>query len=164
MIRYLILNIALISFVNLSAQDTQFSQYFNIPNYMNPSLTGSGSPHIRGIFHSRVQWPGLETQKLSNILSLEKSLNDINSGVGVLFLADNYSKGTLKKHILNFQYAYTLDINDSYSLKTGVSAGFIAYTKSNEQLLYPDQYDSFGLTGASSQEPIINKKLYAVRA
>lgn len=157
MIRYVILNITLFSFLNLSAQDTQFSQYFNIPNYMNPSLVGSGSPHVRGVFHSRAQWPGLETQKLSNILSLEKSLNGINSGVGVYFLADNYSKGTLKKHTLNFQYAYTLDINDSYSLKTGISAGFISYKKSNEQLLYPDQYDSFGLTGATSQEPIINQ-------
>ncbi len=134
------------------AQDTQFSQYYNTPNYMNPALVGAGSPHWRGIVHSRWQWTGLEAQSFSNMVSAEKSINSINSGVGGYILIDNYGKSTLNKYTVNLQYAYTATINDNISLKSGVTAGFILHQINEGSLVFPNEYDSFGLTGASSGE------------
>ena len=48
----------MVTVLKVSAQDPQFSQYYQSPLYLNPGFTGI-TPQQRATFNHRIQWPNL---------------------------------------------------------------------------------------------------------
>src|SRR3978361_1773308 len=79
-----------------SAQDPQFSQYYNAPFYLNPAFTGTGD-NTRAVFNYSRQWPGVSstTPYVTTAFSFDHNIEPINSGVGILFTRDQQGAGKL---------------------------------------------------------------------
>ena len=66
-----------------TAQDTQFSQYYNSTLYLNPAFTGTGMDTRVGVNY-RLQWPGLGSPFKTYSVWADYNMTSVNSGIGML--------------------------------------------------------------------------------
>ena len=75
-------------------QDAQLTQFYAAAPHLNPAFAG-GTLENRIAFHYRNQWPGLPGRFVSYGASYDVFIPKINSGIGVLFAADEAGTGAL---------------------------------------------------------------------
>jgi len=73
--------------VSASAQDPQFSQYYQAPLYLNPGFTGI-TPQQRLVVNNRIQWPNLPQAFNTFMASYDIWVDELRSGFGILRVAD----------------------------------------------------------------------------
>ena len=76
--------LALIS-VESKAQDPIFTQYFLVPETINPGFTGFLETTSAGLIH-RTQWPDLNLKIETDYAYFSTWAENANSGIGVNFL------------------------------------------------------------------------------
>ena len=74
--RFIILILFFFS-TNLKSQDPIFTQFYNVPEYLNPSFTGGGEGSQIGIIN-RTQWFGLNYGLNSQFFYFDGYLENIN--------------------------------------------------------------------------------------
>jgi type IX secretion system PorP/SprF family membrane protein len=129
-----------------TAQNFQYSQYYNAPLHLNPAFAGT-SDASRVVLNARSQWTGQPSMLLNASASYDINLPNINSGVGAVISNDFWGSTDLRNTSLDLMYAYGLPINQDgtmairFALKAG--AGNLAYNFG--KATFGDQYSNRGL-------------------
>jgi len=140
-----------------SAQDYQFSQFYANILYLNPAFAGSAHKN-RVILHQRLQWPSLDARYTTSVVSFDHYFEKTNSGVGIIFTHDVQGGKNISSNDVSLQYSYELSINEKYSFRAGLQAGFVSRYINYSVLTFPDQYSVNGLVSSTSAEPFGNQK------
>ena len=117
--RLIISCVGLILCLNTSAQDPQFSQYYNNPIYLNPAYAGN-TRQYQFIFNSRFQWTNTPARYVSNAFSAEGNFAQSNSGVALQVLHDRAGTGDLTYASAAGIYAYKAKLNRNTLLSIGL--------------------------------------------
>ncbi len=142
---------------NSIAQDYQFSQFYANILYLNPAFAGSAHKN-RVILHQRLQWPSLDAKYVTSVVSFDHYFAKANSGIGILYTHDVQGGKNISSNDLSLQYSYELSINEKYSFRAGLQAGFVSRYVNYSVLTFPDQYSVDGLISSTSAEPFGNQK------
>jgi type IX secretion system PorP/SprF family membrane protein len=140
------------SIIRTMAQDPEFSQYYAAPLSLNPAFTGTASDH-RFIANHRNQWPNITNGFVTYALSYDYNMEHLNSGMGVMIMTDKAGTANLKSTLINFQYAYKVNLNNKWVLSSGLNFGLGYRNIDFNKLVFGDQleFDSDG--GTPSDDP-----------
>lgn len=122
------------------AQDPEFSQYYAAPLYLNPAFAGTSVDH-RFIANYRNQWPNISQAFETYAFSYDYNLDQLNSGLGFLLMADRAGSANLKSTQFNFQYAYKVKLSDKMILSSGLNFGLGSRTIDFNKLVFYQQLD-----------------------
>lgn len=138
--------------IGIRAQDPVFSQFYAAPLHINPAFAGiTYAPRIT--LNYRNQWPSWPNAFVTYAATYEQSLEDFNSGIGLVLLTDNAGDGRYKTNLFSLVYSYQVRLQDEFAIKFGVEAGFIQSTVDWDKLVFEDQIDPInGPTGNGSEE------------
>ncbi len=126
------------------AQDPMFSQFYSTPLVLNPAFAGTTyAPRISTTY--RNQWPihadEGTTAYSTYAVSYEQFVPALNSGFGILVLADNAGGGILKTTNFAANYAYRIELSDEFNVRLGINAGFKQSNIDWDRLTFLDQLD-----------------------
>jgi len=122
------------------AQDPEFSQYYSAPLYLNPAFAGTSVDH-RFIANYRNQWPNVTQAFETYAFSYDYNLDQYNSGLGFLVMADKAGSANLKSTQFNFQYSYKVKLSDKFILSSGLNFGVGSRTIDFNKLIFYQQLD-----------------------
>ena len=114
------------TFIQLKAQDPEFSQFYANPMYTNPAFAGSECGRIALAY--RMQYYGLPGGFVTFNGSYDQRVKEIGGGFGIMFTNDKAGEGVLTANHVNAAYAYELATESGVNFRFGVQAGF--YQKS----------------------------------
>ena len=124
--------------LNTYTQDPIFTQFHNVPEYLNPSFTGAGEGSQIGIIN-RSQWFGLNYGLNSQFFYFDGYIDNINSGLGISILNHHESITKYNFTQVNFNYSYQVQLSDGWFFYPSVSAGFGIKDFAFDNLLLEDQ-------------------------
>jgi type IX secretion system PorP/SprF family membrane protein len=149
-IKVILLLLTLIG-IEVKAQDFQFSQFYNVPLYMNPAFAGS-LHKTRISLHQRLQWPRLDARYTTSVLSADKYFANYKSGMGLIIMQDYQGGGQISSSEIHLMYSYELVLNRKFTFRPGLQLGYVSRHIDYAELRFPHQYDNQqGLVG--SQDP-----------
>lgn len=122
------------------AQDPEFSQYYAAPLHLNPAFSGTSVDH-RFIANYRNQWPNISQAFQTYAFSYDYNLDQYNSGLGFLLVADKAGSANLKSTQFNFQYAYKVKLSDKFVLSSGLNFGLGSRSIDFNKLVFYQQLD-----------------------
>jgi type IX secretion system PorP/SprF family membrane protein len=117
-----------------SQSDFDLSQRWFNESIYNPGATGN-SFSTGVFFHSRVQWIGTDGAPITNAVSADTYVDDINSGFGLAVYTDKI--GYLSSWSARAAYAYYIHIGKNASLALGLSG----YLQNRNSHISPDMLD-----------------------
>ncbi len=120
------------------AQDTQYTQYYAAPLYLNPGFTGSGQHH-RFVANHRNQWPSLPGNFVSYSFSYDYHMDNIKSGVGLLITTDKAGSADLRSTNLGFLYSYKVNLAGKWLFSPGLYFGYGRKSVNFDKLIFGDQ-------------------------
>jgi len=124
----------------LQAQDPMFSQFYASPLQINPAFAGvTIAPRLT--LNYRNQWGQIEGGYETYAATYEQSLADLNSGIGLILMADDAMDGVYKTNRVSGVYGYELKINRNSFIKFGIEAGLIRTSVDWDRLRFGDQID-----------------------
>ncbi|MBT1707569.1 type IX secretion system membrane protein PorP/SprF [Fulvivirgaceae bacterium PWU5] len=132
--------LAIVYTLAAKAQDPEFSQYYAAPLYLNPAFAGTSEDH-RFMANYRNQWPNITTAFETYAFSYDYNLSSLNSGLGVLILADKAGSANLKSTQFNLQYAYKVRLSDKWVLSAGLNFGVGFRTVDYNRLVFYEQLE-----------------------
>ncbi len=138
-----------------TSQDTQYSQFYANPLYLNPAFAGTGA-NSRVALNYRLLWPNLPQAFASYSASFDYHAEPINSGFGVLFYRDQEGTANLNNSATAFIYSYDINIERHTVIRPAIQFGYIIRSIDNSKLLFSDQID-FGIDGVPSSDPNLNR-------
>ena len=100
-----------------AAQDTQYSQFYAAPLYLNPALTGSTQLTRIGINY-RNQWPGLDQSFNSYSAYIDHYMFDYNSGIGLIFNGSQESMAQLSTNEIGLLNLFLFNCFHSKAFKS----------------------------------------------
>lgn len=135
--------VAMVTILQLSAQDPVYSQFYHAPLQLNPALTGIGhAPRITALY--RNQWPAVSETFASYAtysVSYDQYFEDYNSGIGVMILADDAGGGLIKTNRVGLFYSYNLQLSNNTFLKAGLEGSLLQTRIGWDKLTFGDQLD-----------------------
>lgn len=117
------LGILLLVAGRLSAQDPQFSQFYNAPLYLNPGFTGI-TPQQRLIANHRLQWPNLPQVFSTYAVSYEMFVGELKSGFGVMATTDKMGTGGWRTTTAGLLYSYKVRLSEDWVFSPGLYFGY----------------------------------------
>ncbi|ACU02467.1 PorP/SprF family type IX secretion system membrane protein [Pedobacter heparinus] len=134
--------VLLIMLVSLGAlgQDHIYSQFFNAPIYLNPSLTGQFEGDIRMNLIYRNQWTGLSGDLSYITASADLNISKFAGGVGLMFTRSSEGTAYLVKNNAAATYSYSVG-GDDFVASFGIQAGFTNRQIDWSKLVFADQID-----------------------
>lgn len=122
------------------AQDPEFSQYYAAPLYLNPAFSGTSVDH-RFIANYRNQWPNISQAFETYAFSYDVNLDQYNSGLGFLLVADKAGSASLRSTQFNLQYAYKVKLSEKFVLSSGLNFGMGSRSIDFNKLVFYQQLD-----------------------
>jgi len=158
------------SISGLKAQDIHYSQFYQSPLLLNPSLTGHmvGKYRVNAMY--RRQWttisnkPVYETPSIGfdmNILRKDGKPNSL--GLGINLMNDRSSGGILQTFNLMLSAAYHIDVskNEKFYLSVGLQGGLMNKRLDIDEILFASQFNGDELDGSmASGEAFDNTSIY----
>lgn len=154
-----IIYILCLSAIGGFAQDIHFSQFYNSPLTLNPTLTGlaEGKFRVGGIY--RTQWSKVarpfRTASVAFDMPLQKGFADGDKlGVGLVFFHDQTGEYNLTTLTVNGSFAYhkVLDKDNRHYLSLGLQVGFTQKRFDFSDGLFADQIDGTLTGGGNTAE------------
>lgn len=132
--------LSIIANFSLSAQvDAQLTQYFEVPNYYNPSAIGTiDFIKIRG--DMRMQWVGIENAPQSIALAADMPLKFLNQKFGVGLVMQNETMGLYSNMVLGAQLGYKFKLLKG-EFSAGVQVGLLNQQFKGTEVFIPDNDD-----------------------
>ena len=130
----------ILSFATSKAQDQLFSQFFNAPIYLNPSLTGQFDGDLRIGMIYRNQWSALGGDLSYLNASADIYVPELAGGIGLSFNRSSEGVAYLLKNNIAATYAYSVG-GDDFTANFGLQAGFTNRTIDWSKLVFGDQID-----------------------
>lgn len=142
------------------AQDPIFTQYFLIPEILNPGFTGFMETTYAGIIH-REQWPDLDLRIDTDYAFVNTWSDNLNSGLGISFLNQRENLTNYNYSQINANYAYRVRLNDDWYFRPAVEAGIGLKSFAFQNLLLEDQINiRTGVINTSTMDPaLLNRKM-----
>ena len=106
----------------IKAQDPIFTQYFMMPQTINPSFTGYLETTQFGVIH-RTQWPSLDLRVDTDYGFMNTWVDEANSGIGVSFLRQRESQTRYTYSQINASYAYSVRLGQRWFFRPGIEIG-----------------------------------------
>jgi type IX secretion system PorP/SprF family membrane protein len=131
----------------LKAQDAQFSQFYNSPLFINPSLTGAFDGNNRVFINYRNQWSSITTPYKTFAFSYDMGLMKKKEGngflgVGISFLSDKAGSSQLGLNQVNLSLAYHVQISEYNNISAGIMGGFAQRSIDYSNLQWASQFNS----------------------
>ena len=120
------------------AQDQQFTQFYAVPNGLNPAFAGA-SVQSRLSMQYRNQWAAIPGGFQAGNCSYDQYISDIKSGVGLMFSYDRAGSGGLSTSALSVQYAYEAKIRRNWYFRPALQFGYGMKSINFEKLTFYDQ-------------------------
>lgn len=139
--KLVILSLLFIFAGNLSAQDAQFSQFYNAPLFLNPGFTGI-TPQQRVIANHRLQWPNLPQVFSTYSFSYEMFSNELKSGFGLMATTDKMGTGGWRTTTAGLLYSYKVRLNEYWVFSPGIYFGYGQQGIDQSKLLLGDELAS----------------------
>ncbi|MFV8465759.1 PorP/SprF family type IX secretion system membrane protein [Flavobacterium sp. LB1P62] len=146
--------------LTVKAQDPIFTQYFMVPETLNPGFTGFLETTNAGILH-RTQWPDLNFRVDSDFGFINTWLENANSGIGVNVLNHREKFTNYNFTQVNFNYAYRVQLNDDWFFRPAIEMGFGNKSYGFQNIVLEDQINiGQGTINTSSVDPLLlNEKV-----
>lgn len=125
---------------NAKAQDTQYSQFYAAPLYLNPALTGASELTRIGVNY-RNQWPGLDHSFNSYSAYIDHYIFDYNSGIGLIFNGSQESMANLSTNEIGLSYAYRLKLGEEMFFRIGGMVSYMQRDAFFSDLVFGSQID-----------------------
>lgn len=154
-IKLLFIIISFCIYSKAKAQDPVFTQYFLVPETLNPGFSGFMETTYTGIIH-REQWPDLDLKIDTDYAFLNTWNENISSGYGISVLNQRENASKYNFTQINANYAYRVRINDDWYFRPALEVGFGLKSFAFQNLLLEDQINiRTGITNASSIDPLL---------
>lgn len=156
--RIIIILLTCISFTQLNGQDIHFSQFFNTPLIVNPSLTGVFGGDQRAMILYRNQWSSVATPYKTygasfDMRMMDKRGGNFSLGTGLGVYKDVAGDAGLGITNVVVSLSGIIQINDKQHFSVGAQGGFEQRSIDNSSLIWDSQYDGLGYNPTlSSQE------------
>lgn len=128
-------------------QDIHYSQFFNSPLNLNPSLSGMFSGDYRFAANLRNQWSSVTVpfNTFSISADAQNPFGTKNLGVGVLVNHDQAGDSRFKTFQVNFTGSYikALDKDSTLIVSGGLLMGITSRSLAYDDLYFDEQYDGF---------------------
>jgi len=136
----------------VSAQDPQFSQYYQAPLYLNPGFTGI-TPQQRLVVNHRIQWPSLPQAFATYAVSYDIFVDQLRSGFGFLFTTDKMGSAGWRTTTFNAMYSYKVKLTEKIVFSPGLSFGYGSNGLDRSKLIMEDglRYRGDGSQTADSE-------------
>ncbi|URC12751.1 PorP/SprF family type IX secretion system membrane protein [Flavobacterium sp. B183] len=142
-------------FSETRAQDPIFTQYFLIPETLNPGFSGFRETTYAGIIH-REQWPDLDLKIDTDYAFLNTWNENMNSGYGLSILNQRQNLNNYNYTQINGNYAYRVELNDTWTFRPAIEVGFGLKSFGFQNLLLGDQINiKTGTINPTSIDPIL---------
>jgi type IX secretion system PorP/SprF family membrane protein len=145
------------------AQDHLYSQFFNAPIYLNPSLTGQFDGDLRLNMIYRNQWSSLGGDLSYINASVDVAVPKLSGGVGLSFNKSSEGTAYLTKNNIAATYSYSVGEDDLVA-SFGLQAGFTNRSIDWSKLVFLDQIDRrlgyIDGSVSSAQLPEMSNKFY----
>lgn len=139
-IAILLAAVAVVMPATLRAQvDAQFTQYFEVPNYYNPSAIGNND-YLRIRAGSRLQWIGIPKAPKTFLITGDMPLKLFNKRFGLGLVLQQESMGLYKNMSAGVQAGYKLKLWKG-QLTIGVQLGLIDESFKGSEVVLPDDDD-----------------------
>ena len=159
-IKLVLVLLSCLCFSNIQAQDPIFTQYFLVPETLNPGFTGFMETTYAGILH-REQWPDLDLKVDTDYAFLNTWSDQMNSGIGFSFLNQRENLTNYNFSQISANYAYKVRISDDWDFRPAVEVGFGFKSFGFQNLLLEDQINiRSGINNSTSIDPALqNNKI-----
>lgn len=144
-----------------SGQDLNFSQYFNVPTYYNPAMTGLYAG-VRARFDFRDQYPALPDDFKGYFFSAELGDRRLPGagGIGLIFNTDNEGVAFIQNLTVGLSLSVRIQLAENLVTQVGVKAAYLQKTLNWEDFVFGDQLNArYGYMGTPSnfQHPDYNR-------
>ncbi|MBG6061972.1 type IX secretion system PorP/SprF family membrane protein [Flavobacterium sp. CG_9.1] len=154
-IKLFIILILCFFYSTLRAQDPVFTQYFLIPETLNPGFSGFMETTYTGIIH-REQWPDLDLKITTDYAFINTWNESMNSGFGISVLNQRENVTNYNFSQVNANYAYRVRISDDWEFRPAIEVGFGLKSFAFQNLLLEDQINiRSGIINTSSIDPLL---------
>lgn len=146
--------------VKVKAQDPVFTQYFMVPETLNPGFTGFLETTKIGVLH-RTQWPDLNFRVDTDYGFVNTWREEMNSGIGVSVMNHREKNTSYNFTQLNLNYAYRVQISDSWYFRPAIEIGFGNKSYGFQNVILEDQINiGTGTINPISIDPtLLNSKV-----
>ncbi|WP_405296888.1 PorP/SprF family type IX secretion system membrane protein [Algibacter sp. Ld11] len=120
-----------------NAQDPVFSQYFLVPETLNPGFSGFEDAAYFGIIH-RTQWPSLDLRVNTEYAFYNTWIENLG-GIG-FSLINQHENNTNYNHLqANINFAYHVKLANDWYFRPGIEVGFGQKSFNFKNLVLGDQ-------------------------
>lgn len=138
----LYLLLTMVSIIKVKAQDPIFTQYFLVPETINPAFTGTLVTGYSGIIH-RSQWPNENRRIDTEYAFINGPIGpDREMGLGLTILNQREVFTNYNYVQINGVYSYNVNLNNDWKLRLGIEAGYGRKNFNFRSLLLEDQINS----------------------
>ncbi len=128
----------------VTAQDPVFSQYFQIPETLNPGFSGFENASYFGLIH-RTQWPNLGLRVDTDYVFFNTWVETIG-GLGISIL-NQHENNTKYNHLQgNINYSYHVRLANEWYFRPAIEVGFGTKSFNFSNLVLSDQINIFSET------------------
>lgn len=153
-LKLLLLGLIVALSFEVKAQDAIFTQYFFVPESLNPAFTGTLGAWYTGIIH-RTQWPDANKKLTTNYGFINGPIDDDGKiSVGLTLLNNHEVFTDLNFFQANGAFAYNIELDGYMKLRLGLEAGYSLKNYDFSGLVFEDQININN--GAISTESIDN--------
>ena len=147
-----ILFIACCLSTKINAQDPTFSQYFLVPETLNPGFSGFEDASYFGLIH-RTQWPSLDLRVDTEYAFYNSWVEDVG-GIGFSIINQHENNTNYNQLQGNINFAYHVRLANNWFFRPAVEVGFGAKSFNFRNLVLSDQINiSSGTINPTSAGP-----------
>jgi type IX secretion system PorP/SprF family membrane protein len=145
----------LVNTLNGRTQDVHFSQYYNIPQMINPALIGDGQMRSRLILNFRNQSSFTPNPYKTLSFSGETKLKNESFSCGIIFLHDKSGVSDYSTNEFCASGVNSIQLTKQHSIKFAFQGGWTQYAVDENNLSWNSQFDGSKInTSIPSGEPI----------
>ncbi len=136
-------------------QDPVFTQFYNIPESMNPAFAGGSGGSEIGILN-RTQWPGLDYSLNSQFFFFDNYIDRFNSGIELTVLNQLETVTRYNFTQVNLNYAYHVQLSRDWFFHPAITIGYGNKDYAFNSLVLEDQIlISQGIINVDSNDPFL---------
>ncbi len=136
--------ILIFGFLNLSAQDAGFSQFFANPLYLNPAFAGTTElPRFTTSY--RNQWPRMGNTYTTYSVSYDSHIKNSSAGLGVQIMHDTELNGVVNSSSASVIYSHHIKLGYESFMTLGLQSSLFFKQFNLKNLIFPSGTDQ--LTG-----------------
>jgi type IX secretion system PorP/SprF family membrane protein len=152
--KFKLITVLLITFISIEmkAQDPIFTQYYLMPETLNPAFTAYSNTWSAGLIHRR-QWPD-GNRKIDTQFAYANNL--ISDEIGVGFSLVNHNEVFTNYNFFQFNgdFSYIVELDDDWRVRFGLETGYGRKDYNFNNLLLEDQINiNNGSISNSSIDP-----------